>query len=397
MRSGKCLERGAALAVGTLILFFVGIVYAWSIYSTPFSAEFGWSSARLGVCFTLIISAFCLGGVLGSSLSAKLGSGRSISVGGALAGLGYCMGALLIARRLWLLYLAFSVAGLGSGVVYNAVLTNVNGRFADKRGTSSGVMLMGFGSSTLVIGSLAARLLLSPLGWRGTYILTGVTLALVSAVGGLLLYVETERGESAREWDEGMTSSQMLGEASFWLIFSAATINCFFGFGVLGHARYMALEAGVAEGASALVVGLISVMNGVGRLFFGMLHDKRGYRVSFPVSSCVFILAALLALLGIKTQTPILTVAGLMCGGFGNSAAPTVLTALAADFYGRRNYARNLSILNANMLPGSLGSTVAGTVQTASGSYAPAFLLFGALEIPALVFIKLLAKKQTAR
>ena len=42
-------SRGAALAAGTVMLLINGVVYAWSIYSSPFGDGFGWSSAELGV------------------------------------------------------------------------------------------------------------------------------------------------------------------------------------------------------------------------------------------------------------------------------------------------------------------------------------------------------------
>ena len=61
-------QRGKYLIIGTTVLFFTGIIYAWSILKAPFSSEFGWSSSALSWNFTLTMSFFCLGGVLGSVL-----------------------------------------------------------------------------------------------------------------------------------------------------------------------------------------------------------------------------------------------------------------------------------------------------------------------------------------
>lgn len=60
----KTYPRAVALTVGTAMMLINGVVYAWSIYSVPFSEGFGWSSAQLGVCFT----------VMGSAVSASAGS-----------------------------------------------------------------------------------------------------------------------------------------------------------------------------------------------------------------------------------------------------------------------------------------------------------------------------------
>ena len=48
----------------------------------------------------------------------------------------------LQADRLWLLYTAFAVAGLGVGMVYNGVISAVVPRFPDRKGFASGVLLM---------------------------------------------------------------------------------------------------------------------------------------------------------------------------------------------------------------------------------------------------------------
>ena len=58
----KSFSRGTALVAGTAMLLINGVVYAWSIYSSPFVEGFGWSSAKLGVCFTVMLGSFCLGG-----------------------------------------------------------------------------------------------------------------------------------------------------------------------------------------------------------------------------------------------------------------------------------------------------------------------------------------------
>lgn len=388
----KPVSRGVALVAGTLVLFINGIVYAWSIYSAPFSENFGWTSAQLGVCFTIVLIMFCIGGFLGSIATGKLGSGKTISLGGLAAAIGYALSLLLNADRLLLLYVCFAIAGLGSGIAYNAVISNVTARFPDKKGTASGVMLMGFGTSTLIMGSVATALI-SSVGWKMTYVITAILLVVISVGGSIVLAVQPEQtAANNTEETEGLTTGQMVHTPAFWLVFGVATINCFFGFGVLGHARAMAIEGGFAAQTAALIVGLVSVMNGVGRIFYGMLQDKKGYTVSFPVASCSLILAAVLAIVGFSAKIPVMVAIGLMLGGFGNSAGPTIITSLAAEFFGRTHYGRNMSVLNMNMVPGSVGSSVAGAVQTASGSYRGCFIIFGMLEIPALLLVFVLAK-----
>ena len=52
----KTFSRTTALIAGTAMLLINGVIYAWSIYSMPFGAGFGWSSAQLGACFTVMLA-----------------------------------------------------------------------------------------------------------------------------------------------------------------------------------------------------------------------------------------------------------------------------------------------------------------------------------------------------
>lgn len=85
---------------------------------------------------------------------------------------------------MWLLYLSYGgLIGLGVGFSYNAVLGTVMGWFPDKKGFASGVLLMGFGCSTLIMGNLADRLFRSAMGWRTTYLLLGAATLVVLLIG----------------------------------------------------------------------------------------------------------------------------------------------------------------------------------------------------------------------
>ena len=69
----KTFSRTTALIAGTAMLLINGVIYAWSIYSMPFGAGFGWSSAQLGACFTVMLASFCLGGVFGGAVANRRG------------------------------------------------------------------------------------------------------------------------------------------------------------------------------------------------------------------------------------------------------------------------------------------------------------------------------------
>ena len=105
------------LAVGTFAMLFAGILYAWSILKAPFSGEFGWTPSELAFNFTVTMSFFCIGGLLGAHLSKRMGSRFAITVSGVLAAGGFALTSLLTGASVFLLYLTYGLlAGLGIGI-----------------------------------------------------------------------------------------------------------------------------------------------------------------------------------------------------------------------------------------------------------------------------------------
>ena len=151
----KQLNRRVYAIVGVIVLLFAGLVYAWSVLSTPIAAEFtGWTKAQLSLTFTLVMILFCIGSLLCGLLAGKLSAKNAVRLGAALFLAGF-----YIASRCQTpltLYLGFGVlCGLGSGLSYNAVMSTMVKWFPDKPGLISGVLLMGFGGGSFLIGKLS--------------------------------------------------------------------------------------------------------------------------------------------------------------------------------------------------------------------------------------------------
>lgn len=280
MAERKLPARAAILAAGCIMFLFTGTIYAWSILSSPFPVEFGWTSAQLGLNFTIVMSCFCIGGLAGSFVTRRLSARVTVLIGAVMCFLGYFLCSRITAQSLWLLYISYGgLIGLGVGFSYNAVLGTVVGWFPDKKGFASGVLLMGFGCSTLIMGNLADRLFNSAMGWRTTYLLLGAATLVVLLIGSRWVvpnpHMAAPAGSAAATARREYTTGQMVKTAAFWLLFFIIVCSNLIGTGVIGHSRYIAVEAGVATGITALVVGLQSVCNGLGRLAFGALFDKR--------------------------------------------------------------------------------------------------------------------------
>ena len=151
----RSASRWIYVAVGCVVLLFSGLVYAWSVLSGPIAAEFPlWTTAQLSLTFTIVMSFFCLGGLTCGALSARISPRIFLWISALLFLAGFLLTASM--RSLPMLYVGFGVVcGLASGFSYNAVLGPVGAWFPDKQGLVSGILLMGFGLSSFLIGKLS--------------------------------------------------------------------------------------------------------------------------------------------------------------------------------------------------------------------------------------------------
>ena len=78
----KQVNRWFYAILGVAILFFAGVVYAWSVMSGPIALEFSeaagktgadvWSTANVSLAFTIVMIFFCVGCLAGGFLAAKV-------------------------------------------------------------------------------------------------------------------------------------------------------------------------------------------------------------------------------------------------------------------------------------------------------------------------------------
>ena len=143
---GTKINRWLILALGTAAMFFSGIIYAWSILKAPLQDEFSWSASQLAMNFTLTMCMFCIGGIISGILLSKISLRLLLGAAGFLSFAGFILASGIGAGGLGRLYLSYGIlSGLGIGIGYNAVISVINEWFPDKKGTSSGVLMMSFG------------------------------------------------------------------------------------------------------------------------------------------------------------------------------------------------------------------------------------------------------------
>lgn len=389
--------RWGYLALGTAALLFAGVIYAWSILKAPLGEAFGWTGTALSLNYTITMWCFCFGGFTGGLLSRKLGSRICLFAAAVLSGSGFLLASRLTGAAILPLYLFYGVmGGLGIGLTFNVIVSTVSGWFPDKRGLCSGMMMMGFGTSALVVGKLAAALIEGP-GWRTAYACIGVALAVMLSAAALVLKpavpikASTANGGAARTGNSAASpvrdysTWEMLRRPSFWLGFFCIVCMSAVGSTVLSFARDMALDVGAGADLATSLVGVLSISNGFGRILFGALFDRMGRKGTMLLANFLTIAAALVMQVAMNATSLSLFIAGLCLVGASYGSCPTISSTFTSSFYGAKYFSLNFSVLNFSLIPASAIAVVAGSMVESTGGFAAPLLLLLVLSVISLV------------
>ena len=390
-------KRWLILAVGVFTMLFAGIIYAWSILKIPFAGELGYNASNLALNFTLTMSFFCLGGFVSSQLKKFIGTRWTIIIAGALAGLGFVLSSLLGEGNEILLYFTYAFAsGLGIGMAYITIISTVNAWFPDRKGLSSGALMMGFGASTLILGNVADALFKTSFGWRSTYVLIGAAIAAVIVLSSFIIKAPTkdtplpERKTKASGRSESFEvrdykPSEMIRRFTFWRAFLALVCLTAVGNSVISFARDLAISVGAGAAMATTLVGVLSVCNGLGRIICGAVFDAMGRRFTMISASVLTIASAAVTLIAVNVRSLPLCIIGLCLTGLSYGTSPTVSSAFTSAFYGQKHFAENLSITNFNLMVASFIATACSALMESSGGYTAPFILLLSLSAVALI------------
>ena len=367
---------------------------------------------QTSLTFSVSMMAFCLGTLVGGRLQKLLSATRILQIASILF-LGGFVGASFITTPLGL-YIAYGVCcGFGVGLAYNALLATVPSWFPDKTGFSSGLMLMGMGISSLLLGGVVQQVL-NRIVWTVTFRLLGAIFFLLFFLTAPLIRRKVVPAPSSSTTpsasgskssatiavisDAGgsdLTLGQTIRTLSFWILFVWAVLGNSAGLGLVSNAFMMAAEVGFAETFIPVMVGLVSAGNGVGRFLFGAFVDRFSERVSAVAVSVMMALGFVFnwyALQRSDGTSQIMTIVGFVLCGLAYGGVVTMTSVLTKRLYGETHFPDNLGAILMNLFPAAmLGPTIVARLfeQTSGYSYSHVVLaIVAALSIIPGLFLR---------
>jgi len=336
-------NRWVIAIAGVFLQIALGAVYAWSVFRVPLAKQFGWSISEVTLTFTISIFVLGVAAFFGGLWLNRKGPRVVALTGGALYGLGVFLASF--SHKLSWLYLSYGViGGIGLGLSYIVPVAVLVKWFPDRRGLITGIAVGGFGAGALITAPVATRLIQS-VGVLTTFAYLGIAYLIVTLVTGLFMQNPPD-GWRPEGWTPTATQTShrasrdyTLGEAlktwQWWALWLLLFLNTCAGISIISQEAPLFQElAGVTAVVAASMVGLASIGNAVGRVFWAWVSDSITRRVTFLVMFLSQIL--LFWFLPNITTASLMTIVAfvvLMCygGGFGT------MPAFAADYFGPKN------------------------------------------------------------
>lgn len=399
--AGLLKNRWFILFGGFLLNLMLGIVYSYSVFKKPLMNEYGWSDLTASLPFMIFLAVFALMMIPAGRLQDKLGPRKVAIVGGVLMGAGYMLASLIGgSTNVAVLVCTYGlIAGAGCGLGYACAIPVARKWFPDKPALAVGIVVGGFGLSAMVFSYLQTWMINNLGSTRAeniadTFLYIGIVLAVLAVVAALILR-NPPAGWKPANWEPKAAATAKASEADklgamdviksprFWMLWLMFVFMALAGLMTIGSIASYAKDVGIAAGTAAIITGVLSAFNALGRPGSGWMSDKLSYikamMILFTVMAVVVLLFPFVAKGAAMSFIMVIFIG--FCFGSCFSLFPTG----AGDNFGVKNMGRNYGLLfTAYGVGGIAGPLLLSQIKDSTGEYTWAFIIAAILVFVAV-------------
>jgi len=375
----------------------LGILYTWSVISKRIPEEWNWDEDDKSLPYMLACLIFSLIMVPAGRMQDKLGPRLVATIGGILVGIGFVLASMTTSPVTFALgFGALAGAGIGFGYA-SATPPAVKWFPAAKTGMIAGIVVSGFGLASVYAAPLTTALIVQ-LSFKTALLILGIafliTVVSLSQIlkpppkGYLPPGASPPKQVGVGDKKEEFLPREMLGTAQFYMIWFMYV--CGAGAGLMIIAKLAAIakvQAGINLGF--LLVAVLAVGNGAGRILAGILSDKIGRKITMVI--CFISQAVLIFLLSRATEgstlssVPVLAMISALIGA-NYGANLSLFPSITKDYYGLKNFGMNYGLVfTAWGVGGFMLAKLAGTMYVKHQTFAIAYYGASALLVLAAV------------
>jgi OFA family oxalate/formate antiporter-like MFS transporter len=184
-----------------------------------------------------------------------------------------------------------------------------------------------------------------------------------------------------------LNRAEMVRTKSFWGLWLCFFIGTLIGLMVIGISSSVGQEMFLlSSGLSAMLVGVFSLFNGIGRPLFGYLFDKLAIQKAAILSFGIIFCAAAILALGSGSGSAVIYIIGFsalwLCLGSWLAIAP----ACTGTFWGTKYYGPNYGLVFTAYGVGAIaGNLLAGRMRDVFGSYSGVFIPMALLAVAGII------------
>lgn len=396
------------LVVGTAAVFgCLGLArFGYTVVLPPMQKGLGLDNTAAGFLATSNLLGYAALSVLGGALASRLGPRVVIAAGLLVAAAGMLLTAF--AQDLASAATFRLLTGIGSGLSNVPVMALLAAWFTSRRrGLATGVVATGSSPGLIVVGSLVPRYLegAGPDGWRDVWLMYAVATLFLAVAAylllrnrpadkGLLPLGAQSTGEGGRREAAGSRGTGMPGAGASggleWgrvyrssAVYHLGAVYVAFGFAYFIYltffTKYLTTTGGytaTSAGNLLMTIGWVSLVCGV---IWGTVSDVIGRRAALII---VYLIQAVAFSLFGLWQSPLGFTISAVLFGLTAWSIPAIMAATCGDVLGPRLAPAALGFITLFFALGqALGPSVAGVIADATGSFAPAFVLAGAVAL----------------
>jgi OFA family oxalate/formate antiporter-like MFS transporter len=332
----------------------LGVLYSWSVIKKNIPDDWEWTDKDKSWPYAIACLVFALVMVPGGRLQDKMGPRLAATIGGILVGAGMIV-ASLTDMPLWYILGFGLLAGSGFGFGYaSATPPAVKWFPAARTGMIAGIVVSGFGLASVYIAPLT-KWLIGTYGIQHAMLALGIAFLFVVVLLAQLLtpppkgYVPAGAApaKTGVAKKEDFAPTEMLRTSQFYLLWFMYFCGSGAGLMIIGNLDPIAKnQAGLDLGF--LLVAMLAVGNGGGRILAGTLSDKFGRRQT--LCAVLVIQAILMILLSfadkettLATVPAMAVISALIGANYGANLA--LFPSVTKDFYGLKNFGVNYGLV----------------------------------------------------
>jgi MFS family permease len=391
-----------AASIVTNTIFSAAYFQGFGVLIIPIERTFGWDRWVISAAMSLrqlesgIVSP-AVGFLLDRFSARKLIFWSAVISGTGFIGLGSIGG--IVTFFLFFVIVSLGASGISHAVTWPVIISRW---FRRNRGLATGLAVTGpiFGSPLVILNTQIEE----AYGWRavlfgyGIVILVGITLLSMLVRDRPEPYglrpdgdppeegssAEYSTGRSQRRTDAGLTLHAVLRTKEFWLFTSYLSGTFAVNSAVQGHMMpYFQQDIGLTAAWAAVVMSMVFIISGIGRIGGGYLLDRMDYRLVLAVVAAMMGIG-LLYLQVVIVNTVWATLPFALMFGVSFGCLVPMRGAVGSIMFGTRTIGQILGLLQGGpVAAGVVGPLVMGIIFDLNGNYSAA--IWGLIVISALM------------